>query len=460
MQKFGNGRFRCYSSGMVKKWMLGTLLCLFLYMAGVTAVQAQSASAIFQEVNQFRLNNGLAPFQYSNALAAAAQNHANYMAANNVFTSHVGAGGSTPSSRATAAGFVGRVSENIVGGTGMTAARGLNWWANSPAHYSTLITSRYQQAGTGFATNGEQNFYVLVVGQPSDAPPPTVVDDSPEPLFITPITLTEPGEDGSIVHIVQEGQALWSLAAYYEVKLSDLLLFNSLTPDTIVQPGDQITIRLAEGQAPPPTPTPPTSHTVLAGQSLWSIAVQYDVKLGDILWLNNLPEDAVLQPGEQIRVRLAPDEVPPPTPTPILYHSVQRGQTLWEIAITYGLTLDELLGLNGLEQDVLLQPGDQLLVRQSPTAVPTLLPTPTVPQPGSTLPPPTQTPATANTAVSNLNPPAEQSSTPEAATSTGSVTAAPSEAESSPLATTAIVLAISLLVAGIVAIIALRAELI
>ncbi|MCP4415654.1 MAG: LysM peptidoglycan-binding domain-containing protein, partial [Chloroflexi bacterium] len=383
---------------MSKKWSIVALFLLSLLLGEPTAIEAQSASAIFQQVNQFRQNNGLIPFQYSNALAAAAQNQANYMAANTVFSSHIGAGGSTPQSRAAAAGYVGRVSENIVGGTGMTAASGLNWWINSPVHYNTLITSRYQEAGTGFASNGSTNFYVLVVGQPSNAPPPPAADDSPEPLFITPITLAQPGEDGAIVHTVLEGQALWSLAAHYTVPLSDLLLFNSLAPDAVVQPGDQIIIQLAEGQLPPPTPTPPTMHTVLAGQSLWSIALQYNVKLGDILWLNSLPEDAILQPGEQVRVRLAPDEVPPPTATPILHHSVRSGQTLWEIAITYGLSLDELLALNNLEQDAILQPGDQLLIR-----VAEMPPTPTLPPPATVIPvtsPPEPTPTAVSTAVS------------------------------------------------------------
>lgn len=444
---------------MNKKWMVGIFLCLFLVIAGTTAVQAQSASAIFQEVNQFRQNNGLTLFQYSSALAAAAQNQANYMAANSVFTSHIGAGGSTPQSRAAAAGYVGRVSENIVGGTGMTAARGLNWWVNSPVHYNTLITNRYQEAGTGFATNGNENFYVLVVGQPSDAPPPPAADTSPEPLFITPITLAQPGEDGSIVHVVQEGQALWSLAAYYEVPLSDLLLFNSLPPNVIVQPGDRITIRLAEGQAPPPTPTPPTMHTVLEGQSLWSIAVQYNVKLGDILWLNQLPEDAVLQPGELIRVRLAPDETPPPTPTPILYHSVRSGQTLWEIALTYNLTLDELLALNNIDQNAILQPGEQLLVREAvPSPVPTLPPTAT---PGPTTPtsaPPTATPTTLSTAVSSLNQSLAQAATPE----TNAKTAVSSQTDQERPTIAGIVtgLAVGLLVIGLLAVVVLRSEII
>ena len=134
------------------------------------------------------------------------------------------------------------------------------------------------------------------------------------------------------------------------------------------------------------------------------------MKLGDILWLNSLPEDAILQPGELIRVRLAPDEAPPPTPTPILYHTVRKEQTLWEIAISYGLSLDELLALNGIEQDAILQPGDQLLIRTAPTA--TVPPTATA----VSLPPtplPSQTPTAVSTAVANIAPqPSREPSTP------------------------------------------------
>lgn len=441
---------------MSKKSLVGVLFFLFVLIVLVTTVHAQSASAIFQEVNQFRQNNGLVPFQYSSALAAAAQNQANFMAANNVFSSHVGTGGSTPYSRAVAAGYTGRVSENIVGGTGMTAARGLNWWINSPVHYNTLVTSRYQEAGTGFASNGSENFYVLVVGQPSNAPPPPAPDNSPAPLFITPITLAEPGDDGSIVHVVQEGQALWSLAAYYDLRLSDLLLYNSLQPDAIVQPGDRIIIRLADGQAPPPTPTPPTMHTVLAGQSLWSIALQYNVKLGDILWLNNLPEDAILQPGELIRVRLAPDEAPPPTATPILYHTVRSGQTLWEVAISYGLSLDELLALNDIEQDAILQPGDQLLVRAAPTA--TIPPTVTAVSLPST-PLPSQTPTLVRTAVSQTAPqptslPITVTSVPETAVSSTPTNNAPAAAN------IAVTLLVGLFIIALIVVVVLRSEVI
>ena len=360
------------------------IVCIFLSPIQLKKVDARpiaSASEILQLVNQFRLDNGLPPFQFNGGLASAAQNQANYMAEFMVFSNHTGYGGSTPLSRAQAAGYSGAVSENIVGGTGMSARQGLIWWQNSAVHYRTLVTSRYIEAGTGFATNGSENFYVLVVGLPSNSdagPSVQPVDNSPAPLFITPIVKAEPGEDGSIVHVVQEGQALWSLAAYYEVLLSDLLLYNGLTDNSFLSPGDEIIIRLADGQPPPPTPSPPTSIIVQEGQSLWSIAATYNVKFADLLWFNGINEDVVLQPGEEVVIRLAEGQAPPPTPTPIVFHTVRSGQTLWDIALTYGLSLDELLNLNQISAEAILQPGDELMVR-IPPATPTNEPAVTEP---------------------------------------------------------------------------------
>lgn len=372
---------------MTKRTFGALVVCLIL-LAGATTqtTKAQSPSAILQQVNQFRLNNGLPPFTYNAALASAAQNQANYMAEFGVYSSHIGYGGSWPQSRANAAGYSGHVSENIVGGTNLTAPRGLTWWVNSPVHYNTLITTRYTEAGTGFASVGDINYYVLVVGQPGNPPPSASAntDTSPAPLFITPITLAEPGEDGSIVHVVQEGQALWSLAAHYDVFLSDLLLYNGLQADAFVHTGDEIIIRLPEGAPIPPTPTPPTTHTVREGESLWTIAALYNVRIGDVMWFNNLTESSFLQPGQEIKVRLAAGELPPPTPTPIINHVVQAGQTPWEIALTYGLTLEQLLAYNGMEANAIIKPGDELRIRPLDTPTPTPLPT-------STATPPTPT---------------------------------------------------------------------
>lgn len=410
-----------YSLVMYKRLLIIVVVCLVVLIGQQPEnTKARSAADIMQQVNLFRVKNGLPALQYNSALSSAAQNQANYMAENQVFSSHVGYGGSTPQSRANAAGYSGRVTENIVGGTNLTAPKGLTWWVNSPVHYNTLITTQYSEAGTGYAVAGDIHYFVLVVGTPGSGPPPpsSPTQNDPEPLFITPITLAEPNEDGSIVHTVLDGQALWSLAAHYDVSLSDLLWFNNLKEDSFVNPGDEIIIRLADGASPPPTPTPPTTHIVQDGQSLWSIAALYNVKMGDIYLFNNLNENSFLQPGDEIKVRLAPGELPPPTPTPVLEHVVRSGQTLWDIALTYGLNLDQLLALNGIDQNAIIQPGDLLRVRELPTAVPippTFTPAPIdseTPIPPTATPQPTMT----ATAVSLAMGSGTETAVPETAT--------------------------------------------
>ncbi|MBN1178549.1 MAG: LysM peptidoglycan-binding domain-containing protein [Anaerolineae bacterium] len=83
-----------------------------------------------------------------------------------------------------------------------------------------------------------------------------------------------------------------------------------------------------------------------------------------------------------------------PTPAPYLY-TVQDGDTMFGIALAYGLTLDELVDANGLADPSLIRPGDMLVI-PGLTAVPSEQPVePTVPLPTAVPRPvlPTATPA-------------------------------------------------------------------
>ncbi len=351
-----------------------------------------------QLVNQVRAEFGLGSLSYNAALASAAQAHANFIAQNAIY-SHIGLNGSTWQDRAEAAGYVGHAGENLVGGTQLTPQQGVIWWRNSAIHFSNMLNPRWTEAGVGFAVGNGQNFYVMVFGTPHDAPPPRaeqrVVD---VPFIVAPIQLAQPNEDGSIVHTVLEGHTFWAIAARYEVSLADLYLFNGMNEDSVLNPGDQLTIRLADGQPPPPTPTPPANHVVREGESLWVIAAYYQTDLATLLWLNGLSEDAVVHPGNEVKVRLLPGEEPPPTPTPQLTHIVRSGDTAWGIALRYGLTLEQLAAFNNISPDTFLQIGQELFI-QPPTATPepTALPTET-PAPTAvaleTIPPPTAEPTT------------------------------------------------------------------
>ncbi len=86
-------------------------------------------------------------------------------------------------------------------------------------------------------------------------------------------------------------------------------------------------------------------------------------------------------------------------------HIVDYGQTLEQIATGYGINLNDLLALNGLESDSVIYPGDKLVIRRGATATPTstatLTPTRT-PRPSSTPRPPTATPT--QTAIPSRTP--------------------------------------------------------
>ncbi len=380
---------------MQRKIVMGIVWVIMLLAVGMskpeTAVFAQSpTSDILTLVNQLRASYGLPGFTYNAQLAAAAQAHANWMAETAVY-SHTGAGGSTPQIRANQAGYPGYVSENIVGGTKLAPGGGVTWWRNSSVHFATMISNKHTQAGVGFAQGHDQNFYVLVVGYPSYIPPETpqreeTVTYLDIPFFVEPITTNAPREDGSIVHVLGDGHTLWAISARYEVPIWEIMLYNGLTEDSVIQPGDELIIRLAEGAEPPPTPTPPVHHIVRAGDNAWSIAAWYHISLADFLWYNGMAEDEMLQPGDEVKIRLVPGEAPPPTPTPQLAHIVESGDSFWSIAARYNLSLADLLAYNGLTEDSFLGIGDQIVI-VSPT--PTVTPTP----------PPTSTPVLAETAV-------------------------------------------------------------
>ncbi len=387
---------------MIRLRIVASLILVAVCLTAVSpqptsASPPQQNAAILQGVNNLRAGYGLPPLQYNAALAAAAQNQANYMAANNVY-SHTGAGGSSPQSRANAAGYNGYATENIVGGTGLTPEQGIVWWKNSPVHLNSMISNRYTEAGVGYAVGNGQNFYAMVFGSPSGsggAPAPNTAGGNgggeTAVIAVAPIFLNEAAEDGSLLHTVGDGQTIWAIAARYEVDIADLYLFNNMTESDFLQPGDELIIQLAEGAVPPPTPTPPASYTVQKGDTSWTIAARHSISLADLLWMNGLDENDFLHLGDEVTIRLLPGQVPPPTPTPQQTHIVRTGDTALGIALLYGLSLNEFLGYNDMDVNALLSVGMELRVAPMPAATPEPLPRTPTPIAPATIPP-TQTP--------------------------------------------------------------------
>lgn len=98
----------------------------------------------------------------------------------------------------------------------------------------------------------------------------------------SPLSTSTPASDGSIVHIVEPGQSLWTIALMYSILESDLKRLNGIPESSnLIFPGDRLIIReaVAGGEetpgtpeatwTPTPTNTPEPVHTrVYAGATV------------------------------------------------------------------------------------------------------------------------------------------------------------------------------------------------
>lgn len=120
-------------------------------------------------------------------------------------------------------------------------------------------------------------FTRIVPKEPAAAQPDP---EGPQPtgdvaLLIEPIVKAAPGADGSVVHLVQYGQTLWTIAEIYGVQLSDLLNLNNLTEESTLFLNQELVIEPARvvdedvsatttanaEQHPTKTPAPTSTRT-------------------------------------------------------------------------------------------------------------------------------------------------------------------------------------------------------
>ncbi len=75
------------------------------------------------------------------------------------------------------------------------------------------------------------------------------------------------------------------------------------------------------------------------------------------------------------RLPVIPVVVATPNPDGSVIHVVRSGQTLLQIALAYDVPLETLLELNGLTEDSVIYPGQEIVIHPGLTATPTVTPT-------------------------------------------------------------------------------------
>ena len=168
------------------------------------------------------------------------------------------------------------------------------------------------------------------------------------PLATQPVIaaeIAEPGANcaGNIVHIVQPGETLSGLAAQYGLAEAQIVQANGLPDPNLIYYGLPLVIPTCGTPAAPvpsvvpvtsaPAPVAPAAtpgrHIVQAGETVWSISVQYGVTQDDIVQANSLSNPGLIYVGQSLVIPVAGSAVAPtasapapvvvttPTPAPV-----------------------------------------------------------------------------------------------------------------------------------------------
>jgi len=112
-------------------------------------------------------------------------------------------------------------------------------------------------------------------------------------------------------------------------------------------------------------------HVVAPGETLGGIAVMYGLRTADLVTWNGLSNPNLVRAGQRIRLLppAAPQEAAPSAaPANAVTYTVVPGDTLWGIAMKFGVTVADLAAWNGLGSVDLIRPGQQLQVGQQAAA--------------------------------------------------------------------------------------------
>lgn len=114
-------------------------------------------------------------------------------------------------------------------------------------------------------------------------------------------------------------------------------------------------------------PERPTTHTVQQGETLYSIARQYNLGVMDLVNANNLNLQESIKPGQVIKLSesqsIENSVVTLDKPSEV-EHKVKPTDTLYSIARQYGVTIKDLMEWNN-KKDFTLSVGERLKVKQT-----------------------------------------------------------------------------------------------
>lgn len=260
-----------------------TLLTLFFLLFPKHEASAQDSqptpAEVIEAVNQLRIANGLLPLNTHPVLMQVAQWEANAIAG--------GAPGHTRPNGLTLGQWLLSLGYPLSGDLSLDGYRSENWiaantaqqavdlWLGDGPHTNTMLSPDRSDIGaavvvsdqtyivleTALQTNsGEMQFdayeVLTAIAQGGYAG-----GDSSVPQYIIPVKRSTARPDGNVVHKVQYGQSLWSIAVTYNTTIDQIRAWNNLGKTIEIYDGQVLLVQMGATQ-PPPTQTLPPSPTI------------------------------------------------------------------------------------------------------------------------------------------------------------------------------------------------------
>ena len=164
-------------------------------------------------------------------------------------------------------------------------------------------------------------------------------------------------------YTVQRGDTLSEIARMFGTTVQEIAQINNIANPNLIFPGQVLKILTNSTiNASETRGAGSITYTVERGNTLSQIAESYNVTVAHIVELNNIQNPNLIFPGEKLRITESDSQ----TLNPVLqnnFYTVQRGDTLSGIALRYGVTVRYLVNLNGIRNPNLIYPGQILKIR-------------------------------------------------------------------------------------------------
>jgi len=148
-------------------------------------------------------------------------------------------------------------------------------------------------------TTGATATVVGAVPQPETQPPPPppAPTNTPQPPAATAVP------SGQTSYTVKPGDRLFSIGREFKVNPYTIAQANHIGPPYTLHPGQVLIIPAGGASGPTATPGPaPKTHTVAAGETVYSIARKYAKSAAAIINANNLSNPNFIFPGQVLNI--------------------------------------------------------------------------------------------------------------------------------------------------------------